>query len=141
MTVAVGLAADPQMGTWKLDEAKSDIPAGVTKNNTVVYASEADDQIKVTVAGGDKDGKAVNTTWVGKFDGKPYAVTGSPVYDQIAYTKANERTNEMKATKEGKPVATGKIEVAADGKSRTVTIEGTTADGKKVKSKAVYNKQ
>jgi hypothetical protein len=36
------------MGTWKLNEAKSKIPAGATKNHTVVYEA-AGDSIKVTV--------------------------------------------------------------------------------------------
>lgn len=140
--VAAGIAAEsPQMGTWKLDEAKSNIPAGVNKNTTVVYSSAAGDKVKVTVEGVDKDGKSFNTTWVGKFDGKPYAAKGSAIWDQIAYTVANERTNEMKATKDGKVVATGKIEVAKDGKSRVVTIDGTDAEGKKTKTKAAYNKQ
>ena len=46
----VGLAAsfaaeNPNIGTWKLNEAKSKIPAGVGKNTTVVY-SAAGDQIE-----------------------------------------------------------------------------------------------
>jgi hypothetical protein len=35
----------------------------------------------------------------------------------------------------------GKITVSADGKSRTVTINGTDANGKKFQSKAVYDKE
>ena len=34
----------------------------------------------------------------------------------------------------------GKIEVSKDGKSRTVKINGTGAEGKKFKGKAVYDK-
>jgi hypothetical protein len=34
----------------------------------------------------------------------------------------------------------GKITVAADGKSRTVTINGTDEKGKKFSGKAVYDK-
>jgi hypothetical protein len=34
----------------------------------------------------------------------------------------------------------GRIAVAADGKSRTVTISGTDASGKKFSGKAVYDK-
>src|SRR5436309_1955216 len=33
------LAADPQMGTWKLNEAKSKITPGTLKNTQVVYSS------------------------------------------------------------------------------------------------------
>ena len=31
-------AENPNMGTWKLNEAKSKIPAGAGKNTTVVYS-------------------------------------------------------------------------------------------------------
>jgi hypothetical protein len=33
---AAACFADPQMGTWKLNEAKSKFAPGVPKNNTVV---------------------------------------------------------------------------------------------------------
>ena len=34
---AFAYGQDAQMGTWKLNEAKSKIPSGATKNNTVTY--------------------------------------------------------------------------------------------------------
>jgi hypothetical protein len=40
-----------------------------------------------------------------------------------------------------KVVLTAKITVSADGKTRTVVATQTTADGKKVTSTAVYDKQ
>ena len=49
-------AANPQMGTWKLNEGKSKIAPGMGKSMTVIY-SEQGDKIKVTVDGADKDGK------------------------------------------------------------------------------------
>ena len=73
--VALGFAADPNMGTWKLNEGKSKFSAGATKNHTVVYAP-AGDMVKVTVDGTDKDGKAVHNVSTGKFDGKDYPVSG-----------------------------------------------------------------
>lgn len=137
---AAGFAGSAHMGTWTLDEAKSDIPAGMAKNMTVVYTEEGD-QWKITTEGKDGDGKATKTTWVGKIDGKPYAVEGSGTMDQIAYTKKNDRTNELKSTKDGKAIATGDITVAADGKTRVVTVHMTGEDGKKKTSKAAYTKE
>jgi hypothetical protein len=43
--------------------------------------------------------------------------------------------------KDGKMIWNGRITVAADGKSRTVTINGTHADGKKFNGKYVYDKE
>ena len=110
------------------------------RNKTVVY-TEQKDKIKVTVDGVGKDGKPTHGVWVGKFDGKTYPVKGNLPYDSVAYKVVNDRTNDITTMKDGKIVWTGRITVAADGKSRTVTINGTDADGKKFKGKVVYDKE
>ena len=43
--------------------------------------------------------------------------------------------------KGGKVFSDGESAVSADGKTRTVTVNGTDADGKKFKSKAIYDKE
>ena len=145
LTLALCLAgvalchASPVMGTWKLNEAKSKFPPGATKNTTVVYAP-AGDQVKVTTDGIDGNGKPVQTEWVGKFDGKDYPLTGDPSSTR-AYKKINDRTLELTNKKDGKVTSTGRAVVSADGMSRTVTINGTTSDGKTISSTAVYDKQ
>jgi hypothetical protein len=78
--------------------------------------------------------------WVGKFDGKAYPAKGNLPYNSVAYKEENERTNDITTWKDGKMVWSGRITVAADGKSRTVTINGTDKKGKKFSSKAVYDK-
>jgi len=135
----VAAKMNPHMGTWKLNEAKSKFPAGMGKNTTVTY-TEQKDNIKVAVVGVDKDGKATHSVWIGKFDGKAYPVKGNLPYNSVAYKMVNDRTNDITTMKDGKVVWSGRIEVSKDGKSRTVTINGTGADGKKFKGKAVYDK-
>ena len=137
---ALSLAADAMMGTWKLDEAKSKLAAGATRNHTVVYAM-AGDMVKITVDGKDKDGKATHNEWTGKFDGKDYAVTGDPSSDTRAYTKVDANTLSMTIKKGGKVTMTGKIAVSADGKTRTVTTSGMDSMGMKMESMGVYDKQ
>ena len=136
---AACFAANPQMGTWKLNEAKSKLAPGMGKNTTVVYA-EQKNKIKITVDGVDKDGKPTHSVWVGKWDGKAYPVKGNLPYNSVAYRVANDRTNDITAMKDGKIGWTGRITVAPDGKSRTVTISGTDEGGKKFKGKVVYDK-
>ena len=140
VATAACFAASPQMGTWKLNEAKSKLVPGMGKNPTVVYA-EQKDKIKVTVDGVDKDGKPTHGVWVGKWDGKAYPEKGNLAWNSAAYKVVNDRTNEITTMKDGKIVWTGRITVAADGKSRTVTTNGTGPDGKKVSGKAVYDKE
>jgi hypothetical protein len=137
---AACFAADPQMGTWKLNEAKSKITPGTTKNTHVVYSSMLG-QVKIKSDGIDPSGKPIHVEWSGKFDGKDYPVTGDPNSDSRSYTKVNDRTLTTTAKKNAKVIGTGQIVVSADGKSRTVTINGTTPKGKKFKNVAVYDKQ
>ena len=138
--VAVLAFANPNMGTWKLNEAKSKFPPGFPKNHTVVY-SAAGDNVKVTVDGVDGEGKATHIEWTGKFDGKDYPLTGDPTSDTRSYKKIDDRTTDLTNKKAGKVTTTAKIVISADGKTRTVTISGTDPKGNKVEATAVYDKQ
>jgi hypothetical protein len=137
---AVCLAQGVQIGTWKLNEAKSKMAPSATKNHTVVYEA-AGDSVKITVDGTNKDGKATHNEWTGKFDGKDYPVTGDPDIDARSYKQVNDHTLDFENKKGGKATLTGKIVVSADGKTRTVTTHGTDAQGKKITNVAVYDKQ
>src|SRR6187399_2064613 len=136
-------AANPMEGTWKLNESKSKLTRGTTKNTKVVYDSKrlGMGTWAVTGDGVDADGKPVHSEWKGKFNGKDYEVTGDPNSDMRSYTKVNDQTLNMIVKKSGKVVAQGRIVVAADGKSRVATVSGTTAKGKKFTNTAVYDKE
>jgi len=137
---AACFAADPQIGSWKLNEAKSKFTRGTPKNTVVVYEAVGD-QMKVTVEGTDAKGKPARNEWTGRFDGKDYPVTGDPTSDMRSYKRVNDRTLEFTARKNRKVMVTGRVVVSADGKSRTVTTSGTTPKGKKFKNTTVYDKQ
>ena len=134
------LADSPQMGTWKLNEAKSKISPGAPKNHTVVYEA-AGDSVKVTVDGTDGSGSPSHSEWTGKFDGKFYDVSGDPTSDKRSYRKINNRTLALTGKKGNKVTLTGRIVVSANGKTRTVTTTTTDAKGKKLSSRVVYDKQ
>ena len=136
----VASAQNPHMGTWKLNEAKSKFPKGATKNHTVVYEA-AGDQIKVAVDCVDGAGTAIHSEWTGKFDGKPYALTGDPAGDMRSYRTVNRRTLSLRSTKAGKLTTTATITVAPNGKSRTVKASSKNAQGKWTTSTAVYDKE
>lgn len=138
----VSLAAEnPLMGTWKLNEGKSKYAPGSAKNTMVTYTAAKGDMIKCTADGVDKDGKPIHWTWTGKLDGKSYPLKGSSAFDALAYHPVNEFTNNTTATKDGKVVMTAVIAVAKDGKSRTVTLSGTDAKGKKITDRTYYDKE
>jgi len=136
-SATVCLAQNPHMGTWKLNEAKSKFAPGTTKNQTVVYET-AGDSVKITVDGVDSAGAAVHHEWTGKFDNKPYPVTGDPTSDTRSYRSINKHTLAFTGKKDGKVSVNGRVTVTANGRTRTVT---TTAAGSKVSSRAVYDKE
>lgn len=122
------LAADPLIGTWKLNEAKSKFTPGTGKNTRVVYEARGS-QVRITADGVNADGKPTHSEWIGKLDGKDYSVTGDPNADMRSYRKVDDRTLDFTGKKGGNITVTGRVVVAADGKSRTVTTSGTTGTG------------
>jgi hypothetical protein len=137
---AATLAADANIGTWKLNDAKSKFAEGAAKNTTVMY-EVAGDAVKVTIDGIDGKGAVTHTEWTGKFDGKDYAVTGDPNSDMRSYTRVNGSLMDFTVKNAGKVDITGRIAVTADGMHRTVTSHSTDAKGKKSTSTAVFDKQ
>ena len=138
--LSVCLAADVNIGSWKLNEAKSKISPGAPKNTMVVIAA-AGDSMKVTVDGIGADGKPAHNEWTGKFDGKDYPLTGDHAADTRAYKPVNDHTLALTEKKGGKITNTGRVVVSADGKIRTVTVNGIDANGKKTNVTFVYDKQ
>jgi hypothetical protein len=139
--VTICFAASPQMGTWKLNEAKSKITPGTTKNTMVVYEEVMGGKVKITTDGVDGAGKPTHSEWTGKFDGKDYSVMDDPTSDMRSYTKVDDRTLDFAVKKGGKVTVNGHVSVSADGKSRTVTTSGTNSKGKKFRNVAAYDKQ
>ncbi|MBX7186366.1 MAG: hypothetical protein K1Y01_14605 [Vicinamibacteria bacterium] len=138
--VAPALAADANLGTWKLNVSKSKIPAGAARNNTVVYTA-AGDSFKCVVDGEDGVGKPTHNEWTGKFDGKDYALKGDPTADTRAIQMVDAQHYNLTNKKAGKATTTGTITLSADGKTRTLTTKGTDASGKEVVATFVYDRQ
>jgi len=114
--------ADPHKGTWKLDAAKSKLGKGTSRNNVVNYAHEFPGlRTKVLIDGVDASGHAFHSAWEGRLDGKDYHDSGDLASDSRSYKKVNENTADFTVKKGGKVVGSGRIVVAADEKTRTVT--------------------
>jgi hypothetical protein len=137
---AVFFAADMNMGTWKLNEARSKLASGGAKNTTVVYEAVGD-MVKITVDGVDAAGKPLHHEWTGKYDGNDYPVIGDTTSDSRSYKAAGDRVLTFTAKKAGKVVTTGRVVLSADGKSRSVNVTTTDASGKKIHTVAAYDKQ
>lgn len=134
------LAADPHLGVWKLNEAKSKVPAGTMKNTRVVYV-QAGDRMKATVDGVDAEGKPTHNEWIGKPDGRDYPVTGDPSTDTRSLRRVDDHHYQMANKKDGKVTVSGSVAFTNDFKTRTLTLSGTDAKGKPVSGTWVYERQ
>jgi len=138
---SIAHAADNQVGTWKLNVAKSKYsPGPAPKDGTLTVESEPNG-LKITIHGTDAEGKAVHMEFAPKYDGKDVPTTGMLGADTISMKKIDDYTVESVSKKGGKPLITTKSVVSKDGKTRTTTQKGTNAKGEKVNNTIVYDKQ
>jgi|WetSurSiteA1Bulk_404760.scaffolds.fasta_scaffold00775_4 hypothetical protein len=135
-------AADPHVGTWKLNLAKSKFspPSSAPKSRTLKIETQ-DNGIKYVSEGIDSEGKAYHEHFTAKYDGKDYPYIGSSTADSLAYTKIDETTLDWVVKKGGKVVSRGRSVVSNGGKTRTVTSKDTDAKGQETTNIAVYQKQ
>jgi hypothetical protein len=133
--------ADPLLGTWELNLAKSKIRSDPPpKSDTRTFAQEGDG-VKFTLRAIDANGKPVLIEYTAKYDGKDYPVTGNPDSDTISMKRIDRFTTESTQKRGGKIVWTNKRVVSADGKTSTLTSHSTNANGETVTNVLVFDKK
>ena len=139
--MGIAQAADPKVGTWKLNVAKSKYsPGPAPKEGTTTVAAEPNGY-KFTIHGTSAEGNPIHIEASPKLDGKDYPMTGSPDADMISMKMIDDYTTESVSKKGGKPMITTRTVVAKDGKTRTQTQKGTNAKGEKVNNTLFFDKQ
>jgi len=135
-------AADPLVGTWKLDVAKSKFSPGPAPKSITVTFEAAGEGIKVTADVVGADDKPTHTTYTGNYDGKDYPIAGSETgADTVSLKRVDARTTVRTDKKGGKVVMTFTRKVSSDGKMLTVTIKGTNPKGQPVTNVVMLAKQ
>ena len=134
-------AADSNVGTWKLNTAKSTYsPGPAPKSNTVTIVAVGNG-IHLTAEGIDAAGKATHVEYTAKYDGQDSPVSGIPYADTVALTRIDANTVESTMKKAGTPVMTVRVTVSPDGKTRTAVFTGKNEKGQDVHNTAVYDKK
>jgi hypothetical protein len=137
----VSAQSDPEIGTWRLNTAKSRYNPGPAPKNQTITIAAAGTGITVTSTGTDAAGRPINTTYTVNYDGKDMPVKGSPSYDMTSLKRVNATTTELARKMQGKLVQTTRRVVSADGKTMTVTTTGENEQGIKVNNIGVFEKQ
>ena len=143
VAAAAMFAADPSIGTWKLNIAKSKFAdaAMAPKSAMTKIEAAAGGGVTVTVDNVDSTGKKIHYTYTAKYDGKDYPVKGDENRDSIAITKKDDYTYSVVSKKAGKVTSDATVVYSKDGKTRTVTVSGTNSQGQSGTNVQVYDKQ
>ena len=132
--------ANPRIGTWHLNVAKSRYSPGPAPKSQVLTIEAAGAGEKVTSESVPATGAKTVAVYTANYDGKPYPITGSEIADTVTLKRVDADTSERPDSKGGKAVQTFIRVVSKDGKTMTVTIKGTNAQGQAVNNVVVFEK-
>jgi hypothetical protein len=145
LIAAVGLQAQSQeslYGTWKMNLAKSKYSPGPAPKSNMAKWEAFQDGVKLTVDTVPVKGETQHWEVSGKFDGRDNPVKGNnPDGDTVAFSKIDASTYQIVQKKGGKTTTTGRIVVAADGRTRITTNTGTDGQGQTISNTMLYEKQ
>jgi hypothetical protein len=136
----IAVAQNPNVGTWKMNLAKTKSSRPLWKSYTMT-AEAQENGIKVVQDWVDADGKPMHVTYAAKYDGKDYPVTGRPDADTMSFTRPHANTTDYVFKKSGKEAWRGQAVVSKDGKTRTDTGGGKDANGQASTYTIIMEKQ
>jgi hypothetical protein len=148
LTLSLMAAADPFVGTWKLNIDRSKFAPGAPGFILATIQVESiGKSLKSTGAAADGQGISSDFTFNCQLDGTPCKVTPSTIpmrsesaVDTITLRRIDPNIIMATGTRNGKPVYSDRRVVSADGKTMTVVRDGTTPKGKKYESTLVLDR-
>jgi hypothetical protein len=133
-------AADPVIGTWKLNVEKSKFSAGHELKAATRTYTEADGVYTLEQKMTGADGKETSST-AQYSNGKDVKQQSNPALDTTHAKMVNANTWNFELKKDGKVIGRVHRVVSADGKTLTVHNTGTQLSGANVDETLVYDRQ
>jgi hypothetical protein len=141
VVTAAGIEADPVIGTWKLDLAKSTFGGGPALKSQIRTYSQSAKGITLKTKSVSADGKETATQTTYGLDGKDYPSTGNPDFDSLSGVRIDTNASEFTLKRAGKAVGTIRRTVSKDGQTLTLNYVITNANGVHLSQLTVFNKQ
>ncbi len=131
-------AADPHVGTWKMNAAKS---KSQYKSDTVRF-EPLENGVKFVGDAINAEGKALHEEVTARYDGKDYPYPGNPYADTMSFKRIDANTFDQVMKKNGKVIMTAREIFSKDGKTLTRTLKEKDEKGQEViVAVVVYEKQ
>ena len=143
ITAAALSGADNSVGVWKrnVEQTTYASPDPNPITSMIMVREAVTGGLKIHSKGQRKDGTVIDYTVTVIYDGKDYPVSGTgSVFDTIAITRIDDNTFPS-VTKKGLYRMKGLTEISKDGKTMTISNEGTDAQGKPQTFKVFWDKQ
>ena len=133
-----------KFGTWKLNIQKSTFPPGTApRSDTRIYEDRGGGVIMSKHTTVNQQGQEALTIYAAKFDGKEYPVAtrGSGALSTIAFHVIDSYSESFVLTRDGKVATRGTTTVSKDGRTLTITLNTTNAQGQISQGISIYEKQ
>jgi hypothetical protein len=135
------LAADPFVGTWKMNPAKVKAKEGKAPKDQTVVIAESGKELALKVSGTAADGSPIMMSFTIPAAGGEGKVIQGSGYDGVAGKRYGANERETLYKKGGKTVYTVHSKISDDGMSLASTSKGINPIGQKVEIELVYEKQ
>jgi len=127
--IAAGSDADPVVGTWKLNLAKSTFGGGPALKSQIRTYSHSARGIVMKMKTVSAEGKETTTRATFRLNGKDYPSMGNTDFDSLSGMQIDTDTAEFTLKRAGKSVGKIRRAVSEDGQTLTINFVITNADG------------
>jgi len=114
-------AADPFVGSWKLNLAKSTFAPGTAPRSLIMTWTAGGNGVTVKSDGFRTNGAAIRESYVAIYDGKEHAKPGPWNFDAVINRQNSENEREDIFKRGGSVVGSSKLVVSPGGKTLTIT--------------------
>ena len=131
---------DPFVGLWLFDEASAEYQLGAPPHNASYTITSDGQRYTMTMRWTTGDGHTIEQAYTAIPDGVQYEFTDSPGVDSFAMTRANARTLDTTARKDGAVVSHASRALSPDGHTMTITTAIVTPSGDRYTNLAIYQR-
>ena len=140
---SIASAADPFVGTYRLNPAKSSTSGGQMPPDLTLTISEDKGNLLIETSGTGANGSPItaDVLVLPKAGGTIKAPDGQKNYDSTVVSRKDANTIDMSAKQNGKERTRVKLALSRDGKTLTRSFTSTNAQGKPVTGTSVLERE
>jgi hypothetical protein len=139
--IAAGSDADPVVGSWKLNLAKSTFGGGTALKSQIRTYSQSARGITLKMKTVSADGKETTTQATYQLNGNDFPSMGNPDFDSLSGMQIDTNTAEFTLKRAGKPIGKIRRTVSNDGQTLTINFLMANAKGVQISELTVFDRQ